>query len=139
MFSNEVEFHFFFVCPAYDTVRELYFKPEWNNTVITVQKVHNIMSSKAKQDILSIAKFLLSTFFFTSSMYLYMTLLLLYCSVYVLWVGGLLLQNKIIVLYCIVLYCIVLYCIVLYCIVLYCIVLYCIVLYCICRLETSPF
>ena len=62
VFSIEDEFHFFFVCPAYATVRELYFKPEWNNTVITVQKFHNIMSSKAKQDISSIAKFLLSTF-----------------------------------------------------------------------------
>ena len=58
----EDEFHFFLVCPAFDDIRELYFKPEWKNATTTKQTFYNIMSSNAKSDILSVAKYLLSSF-----------------------------------------------------------------------------
>ena len=58
----EDEFHFFLVCPAFDDIRELYFKPEWKNALTTKQTFYNIMSSNAKLDILSVAKYLLSSF-----------------------------------------------------------------------------
>ena len=53
---------FFLVCPAFDNIRELYFKPEWKNATTTKQTFYNIMSSNAKSDILSVAKYLLSSF-----------------------------------------------------------------------------
>ena len=31
----EDEFHFFLGCPAFDDIRELYFKPEWKNVITT--------------------------------------------------------------------------------------------------------
>ena len=51
VYTVEDEFHFFLLCPAYDAIREIYFKPEWKNTITTIQKVHNIMSSNVKSDI----------------------------------------------------------------------------------------
>ena len=57
-----IEFHFFTVCPDFDDIRELYFKPEWKNAITTKQAFYNIMSSNAKSDILSVAKYLLSSF-----------------------------------------------------------------------------
>ena len=56
------EFHFFLVCPALEDFRELYFKPKWKNAITTKQTFYNIMSSNAKSDILSVAKYLLSSF-----------------------------------------------------------------------------
>ena len=58
----EDEFHFFLVCPAFDDIRELYFKPEWKNALTTKQTFYNIMSSSAKLDILSVSKYLLCSF-----------------------------------------------------------------------------
>ena len=58
----EDEFHFFLVCPAFDDIRELYFKPEWKNALTTKQTFYNIMSSNAKLDILSVSKYLLCSF-----------------------------------------------------------------------------
>ena len=62
MYIIEDEFHFFLVCPAFDNIRELYFKPEWKNAITTKQTFYNIKSSKAKSDILSVATYLLSSF-----------------------------------------------------------------------------
>ena len=59
----EDEFHFFLVCPAFDDIRELYFKPEWKNALTTKQTFYNIMSSNAKLDILSVSKYLLCSFY----------------------------------------------------------------------------
>ena len=58
----EDEFHFFLVCPAFDDIRELYFKPEWKNALTTKQTFYNIMSSNARIDILSVSKYLLCSF-----------------------------------------------------------------------------
>ena len=62
VYKVEDEFHIFLVCPAFDNIRELYFKPEWKNAITTKQTFYNIMSSNAKSDILSVAKYLLSSF-----------------------------------------------------------------------------
>lgn len=58
----EDEFHFFFVCPAYEEIRKLYFKPQWNRGIITTNKFYSIMSSQEKLSILSVCKFLVSAF-----------------------------------------------------------------------------
>lgn len=56
----EDEFHFFCVCPAYEEIRNIYFKPQWIRGILTVDKFYSIMSSPEKSSILSICKFLLS-------------------------------------------------------------------------------
>ena len=58
----EDEFNFFLVCPAFDDIMKLYFKPEWKNPITPKLTFYNIMSSNAKSDILSVAKYLLSSF-----------------------------------------------------------------------------
>ena len=55
-------FHVFLVWPTFDVIRELYFRPEWKHAITTKQTFYNIISSNAKSDILSVAKYLLSSF-----------------------------------------------------------------------------
>ena len=132
MYIAEDEFHLFLVCPAYEAIRELYFKPDWKNSITTKQTFYNIMSSNAKSDILSVTKYFLSSYshrkellhnvkliykqskqstaYCDYNMYkicryiscnitklkaiMYVTQIL-HCNVYVLWVGGIQLQNQI--------------------------------------------
>ena len=58
----EDEFHFFFVCPTYAEIRNIYFKPEWVRDIVTLNKFYSIMSSVDASSIFSVAKFLLSAF-----------------------------------------------------------------------------
>ena len=62
MYIVEDEFHIIPKYTAYEAIRELYFKPEWKNAITTKQTFYNIMLSNAKSDILSVAKYLLSSF-----------------------------------------------------------------------------
>ena len=51
----EDEFHFFFVCPIYAEIRNIYFKPEWIRDIVTSHKFYSIMSSVDTFSILSVA------------------------------------------------------------------------------------
>ena len=58
----EDEFHFFFVCPIYKEIRNIYFKPDWIRNIITTHKFYEIMSRADTSSILAVSKFLLSAF-----------------------------------------------------------------------------
>ena len=58
----EDEFHFFFVCPIYAEIRNIYFKPDWIRNIITPHKFYEIMSRADTSSILAVSKFLESAF-----------------------------------------------------------------------------
>ena len=64
----EDEFHFFLLCPMYDTLRNMYFKPQWKAN-ISVQKFYIIMQLSDARSLLLISKFLVSAFEFRKSIY----------------------------------------------------------------------
>ena len=64
----EDEFHFFMLCPMYDTLRNMYFKPQWKAN-ISVQKFYIIMQLSDARSLLLISKFLVSAFEFRKSIY----------------------------------------------------------------------
>ena len=66
----EDEFHFFCVCPAYEEIRSMYFKPQWIRGILTVDKFYLIMSSPEKSSILLICKFLLSAIYYRQELLL---------------------------------------------------------------------
>ena len=58
----EDEFHFFFVCPIYAEIRNIYFKADWIRNIITPHKFYEIMSRADTSSILAVSKFLVSAF-----------------------------------------------------------------------------
>ena len=64
----EDEFHFFMLCPMYDTLRNMYFKPQWKAN-ISVQKFYIIMQLSDARSLFLISKFLVSAFEFRKSIY----------------------------------------------------------------------
>ena len=62
VYSIEDEFHLFCVCPFYKDFRDLYFKPQWNKDIITINMFYTIMSQTDKHSIMSISRFLVSAF-----------------------------------------------------------------------------
>ncbi|MEW8544974.1 MAG: reverse transcriptase family protein, partial [Candidatus Thiodiazotropha sp.] len=61
VYSVEDEFHFFMVCPTYQDLRNMYFKPHWHN-MISLHHFYTIFKSTDDQSIFAISKFLLSAF-----------------------------------------------------------------------------
>lgn len=57
----EDEFHFFYVCPFYNEMRQIYFKPQWNKTA-TINSFYSVMSKKDKELLFATSRFLLSAF-----------------------------------------------------------------------------
>ena len=57
VYSIEDEFHLFCVCPFYKDFRDLYFKPQWNKDIITINMFYTIMSQTDKHSIMSISRF----------------------------------------------------------------------------------
>ena len=64
----EDEFHFFMVCPMYNTLRDMYFRPEWKMN-INEQKFYRIMKLSDARSLLLISKFLVSAFEYRKSVY----------------------------------------------------------------------
>ena len=62
VYSIEDELHFSCVCPFYKDFRYLYFKPQWNKDIITINMFYTIMSQTDKHSIMSISRFLVSAF-----------------------------------------------------------------------------
>ena len=62
VYSIEDEFHLFCVCPFYKDFRDLYFKPQWNKDIITINNFYTIMSQTDKHSIMSISRFLVRAF-----------------------------------------------------------------------------
>ena len=56
------------LCPMYDTLRNMYFKPQWKAN-ISVQKFYIIMQLSDARSLLLISKFLVSAFEFRKSIY----------------------------------------------------------------------
>ena len=68
VYTVEDELHFFMLCPLYNDLRKLYFKPAWN-TNICPQMFYSIMKTTNTQCLFSVAKFLLSAFELRRSIY----------------------------------------------------------------------
>lgn len=68
VYTVEDELHFFMLCPLYNDLRKLYFKPAWN-TNICPQMFYSIMKTTDTQCLFSVAKFLLSAFELRRSIY----------------------------------------------------------------------
>ena len=64
----EDEFHFFMVCPMYNTLRDMYFRPEWKMN-INEQKFYRIMKLSDARSLLLISKFLVSAFEYRKSVH----------------------------------------------------------------------
>lgn len=61
VYTIEDEFHFFMVCPAYEDLRNIYFKLNWRNT-ISLHHFYSIFKSSDDKSIFAISKFLLGAF-----------------------------------------------------------------------------
>ena len=68
VYTVENELHFFMLCPLYNDLRKLYFKPAWN-TNICPQMFYSIMKTTDTQCLFSVAKFLLGAFELRRSIY----------------------------------------------------------------------
>ena len=62
VYTVEDEFHFLCICPSYQDIRLLYFKPQWITGIITIHRFYHIMSHADKNSTMSICRFLLSAF-----------------------------------------------------------------------------
>ena len=67
-YTIEDIFHFFMVCPLYQDLRNIHFKPMWQRQ-ISVHKFYSIMKSNDVESIFSIAKFLVDAFELRNSIY----------------------------------------------------------------------
>ena len=56
------EFYFVCVCPFYNDIRALYFRPQWKTDLITACLFHNIMSNTDEESIMAISRYLVSAF-----------------------------------------------------------------------------
>ena len=68
VYTIEDIFHFFMVCPLYQDLRNIHFKPMWQRQ-ISVHKFYSIMKSNDVESIFSIAKFLVDAFELRNSIY----------------------------------------------------------------------
>lgn len=68
VYTVEDIFHFFMLCPLYADLRNMYFKRQWRQHT-TVQKFYYIMRLTDKENLFSIAKFLVSAFELRKSIY----------------------------------------------------------------------
>lgn len=62
VYSVEDESHFVCVCPAYQDIRTLYFKPHWITSITTVNMFCHIMSNVDRKSIMAICKCLVCAF-----------------------------------------------------------------------------
>lgn len=64
----EDEFHFLYVCPFCNEIRQIYFKPQWNKTA-TINSFYSVMSKKDKESLFAISRFLLSAFAYRNELF----------------------------------------------------------------------
>ena len=57
MYIIEDEFHFFYECPTYDDLRDIYFKVSWINNR-TLDKCYTILNTNIKPEVYNTAKFI---------------------------------------------------------------------------------
>ena len=62
VYTVEDVFHFVCVCPFYNDIRALYFRPQWKTDLITACLFHSIMSNTDKESIMAISRYLVSAF-----------------------------------------------------------------------------